>query len=97
MPAGLLATLACGLREDSRIKMKLSGVKVPQETILLTAIKDDLSFIAWAQTKDGAKGRNRPKSVLKSLLGDDSQNSDIQTFASGKDFEREWKELTEGR
>ena len=35
LPLKLAAVLACGLRDDSRIKMKLAGMKLNPETMLL--------------------------------------------------------------
>lgn len=70
LPVPLLATLASGLREDSRSKLRLEGVTLPPHILLLAAAVDRLSQLVWAQTKDAAHGYNRPPSVLGLLLGD---------------------------
>lgn len=44
LPVPLLATLASGLREDSRIKMRLSGQTVTRTEMLLAAAVDGLSL-----------------------------------------------------
>lgn len=88
LPVPLLATLCSGLRETSRIKMRLSGMPVPSDVALLAAAVDKLAWLVWAQTTDGQKGRNRPASVLEELLG--RHNSDkgcLRTFDSSADFE----------
>ena len=95
LPASLLATLAVGLREDSRIKMHLSGEKISRRELLLAAALDRLSFLAWAITEDGANGRNRPRSILKTLLGKEMANKgNVEAFDSAEDFEAAWTKLT---
>ncbi len=67
LPARLLATLACGLREDSRIMMRLSGRRINLRDTLAAAACDRLSLLLWAQTKAAQHGRNRPKSLVELL------------------------------
>ena len=45
LPARRLAVLAAGLREDSRIKLRMSGARVPLETLLLASIADALNAL----------------------------------------------------
>ena len=85
LPAMLVASLVVGLRDDSRIKMKLSGAKAPLEIVLLASAVDRLSMLVWFQTKDAEKGRNRPKSLLSILYPEEKNNS---AFTSGEDFIR---------
>lgn len=68
LPPRLVATLSVGLRDNSRIKMKLSNSKVPLETLLSASILDNTRMLLWAQSKDAQKGRNRPKSIVEQLL-----------------------------
>ena len=82
-PVGLIATLAAGLRDDSRIKMQLNDIPIPVETILLIAIYDRLNLLMWSKTKDAEKGRNRPQSILKSII---KQESNVAAYASGEEF-----------
>ena len=42
LPVPLLATLCSGLRETSRIKLRLSGMSVPSDMMLLAAAVDKL-------------------------------------------------------
>ena len=92
LPARTAAALASGLQEDARVKRKISGSKVPMEILLLAAIKDELSTLVWMQTKDGAAGRNRPKSLVKLLAGEE-KTDDVQAFSSGQEFERKRRQL----
>lgn len=90
LPATRVAVLACGLRDDSRIKMKLGGMKLPMETMLHAMIVDELRIIAWQRTKDAEKGRNAPKSLLNSLLEADKPK-ETMGFNTPDDF-RAWRE-----
>lgn len=96
LPVSLLATLAAGLREDSRIKMRLSGSKVPRRDILLAAAVDRLSLLVWGMTEDAQKGRNRPDSLLDALMGveQEKENGDVMSFDSADDFEAAWTSIT---
>lgn len=68
LPLQYAATLACGLRDTSRIKMALSGQKVDFLTLLTASILDDVQTLVWMNSKDGAKGRNRPESIVQKLI-----------------------------
>lgn len=87
LPVPLLATLCTGLRDDSRIKMKMSGVKAAPGTLLLAAATDWLATLVWMQSEDGRKKRNRPRPVLAVLTGAGPQQTKVQAFASGEEFE----------
>lgn len=91
LPADLLATLAVGLREDSRIKMRLSGGKVTRNEMLLAAAVDRLSLLVWFLSKEGTE---RPKSILDALLGVEREKESTVAFETGADFDAEWKRLT---
>jgi hypothetical protein len=65
VPVPLLSTLAAGLRDDSRIKMEIGGVKCGPETLLVASLLDVCNMLLWAKTEDASKGRNKPKSIAK--------------------------------
>ena len=88
----MVATLCFGLRDTSRVKMKLSGSKITLTQVLLARITDELSFQSWAQTKDGQKNRNRPESVLKALVSEPKKDETI-SFMTAEDFNKAWKEI----
>lgn len=97
LPLQMAASLAVGLRDDSRIKMKLSGAKTTSDILMLAAIVDRLGLLVWAQTKDAEKGRNRPKSIIKEMF--ETKDSNVSAYNSGKDYQRERAKLlglTEG-
>ncbi len=85
------ATLACGLRPDSRIKMKLAGMTVPPNLLIAAMTADAVRFLAWSKTKDGQKNRNRPGSVVDSLTKTDNPEKDTVAFKSGEAFEAAWR------
>ncbi len=90
LPVKLLVTLFIGLRADSRIKMKVSGMKVPINTILLASISDKLSVWLYANSKDAKRGVNKPKMILNELLAEDN---DLQSFTDSDTFERRRAEI----
>ena len=92
LPVSYAAALACGLGPDSRIKMAISGTKIPTDVALQAGIIDRLSLMLWMQTEDGAKGRNRPKSLLDELTREKQENQ-VTAFASGDEFVRMWAML----
>lgn len=94
LPVSLLATLAVGLREDSRIKMKLIGTKISRRDMLLAAAVDRLARLVWFMSEDGKNGVNPPKSVLSALLGEEDQNGEVEVFDSAEDYEAEWARRT---
>lgn len=89
LPPTMVAVFSCGLGPESRIKMKLSGQKVPLDTLLMAGINDRLSLLLWAKTKDGQKGKNRPESLVDALTGEKQIKTDeIVSFDSGEEFEK---------
>lgn len=93
-PCSLIATLAAGLRDSSRIKSKQTGLRTSPELFALGVIADKLSTLVWFKTEDGHRGVNRPTSVLGILRGEETDNKPTRVFASGEDFDREWARLT---
>ena len=92
LPVETLAALSAGLRENSRIKMKIAGVKVQSDILLLAAAVDRLTFLAWSKTKDAEKGGNRPKSIVDILNGS-VRESNIMAFDTAEEFEAAREEI----
>lgn len=93
LPLTTAAALAIGLRDDSRIKMKLSGAVATTEIQLLAAAVDRLSLLVWAQTKDASRGQNRPPSILEAFNRKETDNA---AYESGEDFIAERERLLKG-
>lgn len=96
LPVPILATLAAGLRDNSRIKMRLTGTRVPVQELLLAIVADKLSLLVWFLSEDGRNGVNRPASFAGILLGEQpiSQSGDAEAFATPEAFEQEWRSRT---
>ena len=96
LPVKTAANLAAGLRPSSRIWAKMYGLDVPLDAFMQASILDHLRLLWWAKTEDGQKNRNRPQSIVEILMPKEKEEPDVQTFASGEDFEKEWNKLTGG-
>ena len=89
LPPSLVATLVVGLRDDARIKQKISKSKLTVDQSLLALIYDGINILIWQRSKDGAKGRNRPESMYKKLMGlDKKQNDELMVFDTTDDYDR---------
>ena len=64
-------------------------------TLLLARAVDHLAFLAWTKTKDAANGRNRPKSVVGLLMGQEQNGGDCEVFDSAEAFEAARKQILE--
>ncbi len=94
LPALLVATFSVGLRDDSRIKMKMSGAKAPLNTIILALLTDRLGNMIWSLSEDGRNGVNRPVQLLEIINGAKIENnSDIKVFDTPEEYEKARKKL----
>lgn len=91
-PASLIATLSVGLRDDSRIKSKLSGVDFDIKEYLLSIIADRLSAIHI-----GLSGGDISNMELFSdiIVGNDSNNKKEKSkvFCSAEAYEQAKAEI----
>lgn len=86
LPLKTVAAFAIGLRDDSRIKMKLSGAKVPTNTLLLAQIADAMNTLVWMNSKDCRNNSKRPKSLVEAIMNP-KQNEKPMKFKNGAEFE----------
>lgn len=91
LPLLLCATYAVGLRENSRIKMKMAESEMGLTDTLLAGIFDRLSLLVYAQTADAQKGINYPKLIMSSIT--DKKDKPSQGFSTGEDYEKERKRI----
>lgn len=88
----MVGTLCFGLSDNSRVKRHISGQKLSLEQMLLARIADELSFQSWAQTKDAQRNKNRPKSILSALLGEEKKE-EYETFDTFEEFKAKWQSI----
>ncbi len=93
-PVEYIATLANGLRDNSRIRHKERGLKVDLSLLLLAHICDNTAINVYAKTKDAKAGRNKPASFVEALTADPKEKP--REFYSGNDFDKEWERLKNG-
>ena len=87
LPLETVAILASGLGENSRIARKISGAKVPLNTLLLAHIVDRLGLLVWQNTKDGKHNKNRPASFVEMInRGDEKEQIKGLSFDTPDDF-----------
>lgn len=89
LPAADMARLAVGLPPESRIMCLFAGRRASLEILLLAETVDLLRLIAWFQTKDGKRNRNRPERITPHFLTAEQKHaeSDVQLFDSAEAFE----------
>lgn len=98
LPVRTAAAFFVGLRHDSRCKMLLAEQKYTFLEMIAVMIYDKLAWLQWAQTKDGAKGINRPEKLAAKLFGSSTerQENEVKGFSSPEEFEAERRKLLEG-
>ena len=84
LPVATLATLVSGLGQGSRIRRKVAGINAPLDTVLLACIVDRLALLIWQNTKDGSKGRNRPRGFADVFV---EKEKEVIGFDSAAEFE----------
>lgn len=93
----LVATLCCGLPDESRTKKRISKQKYSLTEMLMFLLIDGVNILIWQRSKDGSKGRNKPESLYQKMLGIDKKAKDeLEAFTSVDDFEKWYKEKHHG-
>ena len=92
-PVEYIATLAIGLRDNARIKLKAAGLGADINRLLLAHIADNTAINLWLKTEDAKKGMNRPKSIVEALTMKIDPSKEVQAFESGADFDAEWRKI----
>lgn len=86
----LVATLTIGLRDESRVKMKISGQRITMDQMLMALIVDDLNLLLWSRKRKRGK---RPPSLYKKLTEPKKEKDELRAFESPEDYER-WRKAT---
>ena len=77
LPARQAALFACGLRDNSRIKMALAGAPATMEVLLLAGILDGVRWLCWANSQAAQDGAAPPSSVLDAILRKDEPRETV--------------------
>lgn len=89
-----VAVLLVGLREDSRVKMKISGSKLTLDQTLLAGIADRLTMLSWQFSKSAQNGEDHPLLILERLNMSDEEI--VKGFESPESFQETRKRILEG-
>ncbi len=94
----MAAIFSCGLRDDSRIKLKLANSKYPMELLLDVLTYDAVNWLRWSRSKAAHDGEKPPERIYDKLLGidKDTKDSDVVAFDSPEEFEAARKRILEG-
>lgn len=94
LPADLVATYVVGLRENSRIKTAMNGMKMPLDEYLMAAIFDAVNWLCYTHTTNNTP----PQRILDILLErkEDKHNDDYIVFNSAEEFENARNALLKG-
>lgn len=96
LPARMVATLAVGLRNDSRIKMFLSNEPLSFEQMMMVKIYDVLNWLAWVEIRTNSKSKSKPPERLEDRIRKKTaEKSDAQVFNTVADFEAERHKMLE--
>ena len=90
LPLQTVATLAAGLRDNSRIKLIAAGVPVAVETLLLASIADRVEAFRLGFTKDADRAK-MPPSFVSQLLGEEQpkeNKTQALAFKTVEDFNK---------
>lgn len=71
--------------------MALIGTQYSQELLIQAAMADYLATLVWMKTKDGQKGRRRPKSILQAITKE--EKSDVVVYSSPEAFDEAREKL----
>lgn len=85
LPLRTVAALSAGLRDDSRIKMKIRGEKATRAELLLAAVADSVNALLW----HFGTYKDKPTSIVEALLDKpkEPKRGGVVAFATPEDFE----------
>lgn len=93
LPVKTIATLAAGLRVNSRIKLKAAGLRVSVDNLILAAIFDRIGSLTYMLSDHSGQP---PESMLDGLLDTNSNEPQCAGFQSGAEFEAERQRIIDG-
>lgn len=88
LPVQLVATLSAGLRDNARIKLRISDMPVDLETVILASIADNLSLLRAGFSKDKT---SKPFLFTEAIQGETKPK--VKGFRTAEDFETALKQI----
>lgn len=85
MRPSLIATLAVGLPDSSRVRRKYSKVNLTLEQMLLAMLVDGVNISIWQRS--GAKKSRKPQSLFKKLTDEKKPKDELMAFRTPEEFE----------
>lgn len=82
LPLRTVATLAAGLREDSRIVMLAGGLEARQDSLLLAMIADRVELLRYGLAGE----KSLPTSLTETMLGK-TKKKGVRSFRTAQEFE----------
>ena len=89
----IVATLAVGLPDSSRIKRKYSGINLTLEQMLLAMLVDGVNTSIWQ--RGGGKKSRKPISIFKKLTEKEKPKDELMSFRSPEEYEKWMKRKRE--
>ena len=89
----IVATLAVGLPDSSRIKRKYSGINLTLEQMLLAMLVDGVNISIWQ--RGGGKKSRKPMSIFKKLTEKEKPKDELMSFRSPEEYEKWMKRKRE--
>ena len=81
----IVATLAVGLPDSSRIKHKYSGINLTLEQMLLAMLVDGVNISIWQ--RGGGKKSRKPASIFKKLTEKEKPKDELMSFRTPEEYE----------
>lgn len=87
LPVDKLAVLSFGLRDNSRIKLKMSGMGTSFDRLMLAGCFDKLSWLQWSRSKAAEDGTPPPKSIYGMLAGIPEPRGETEAYDTPEEYE----------
>jgi hypothetical protein len=91
LPILTLAALSSGLRADSRIKMKMSGINYVSPIMLMAHICDNLTLLRYSMIAE--KGDPVPPLFTDKLYGKEKDEGEYEAFNTAEEYEKAREEI----
>ena len=97
LPGRLAATLAAGLRQTSRIRMKAEGVAANIDTSMLALLHDDIAALTYYLIKSKTRKHvSKPISLAEKVIHGDRKQAkeDYKGYEDSNDYLKAWERLS---